>query len=149
RVLESGAVVPGGGAVETALDVYLESFATTLQSREQLAFAEFAASLLAIPKQLAVNAAKDSIDLVARMRAYHHKAQSGSQNKSFSRFRWYGLDLENGTLRNNLEAGVLEPAMSKIKMLKGATEAAISILRIDDMIKLAPEQNEQKDPHGH
>jgi Chaperonin GroEL (HSP60 family) len=30
--------------------------------------------------------------------------------------------------------------MSKIKSLKFATEAAITILRIDDMIKLDPEQ---------
>lgn len=30
RTLESGTVVPGGGAVETALNIYLENFATTL-----------------------------------------------------------------------------------------------------------------------
>lgn len=30
RTLESGSVVPGGGAVESALSVYLENFATTL-----------------------------------------------------------------------------------------------------------------------
>lgn len=30
RTLESGAVVPGGGAVEAALSIYLENFATTL-----------------------------------------------------------------------------------------------------------------------
>lgn len=42
----------------------------------------------------------------------------------------------NGKVRNNLKAGVLEPAMSKVKSLKFATEAAITILRIDDMIKL-------------
>lgn len=30
RVLESHLVVPGGGAVETALSVYLENFARTL-----------------------------------------------------------------------------------------------------------------------
>ena len=36
RTLESGSVVAGGGAVEAALDVYLENFATTLGSREQL-----------------------------------------------------------------------------------------------------------------
>lgn len=32
RTLESGAVVPGGGAVESALSIYLENFATTLVS---------------------------------------------------------------------------------------------------------------------
>lgn len=58
RVLESGSVVPGGGAVEAALAMHLEQFATTLSSREQLAIAEFADALLVIPKTLAVNAAK-------------------------------------------------------------------------------------------
>lgn len=43
-------VVAGGGAVETALSVYLESLAMTLGSREQLAVAEFADALLIIPK---------------------------------------------------------------------------------------------------
>jgi hypothetical protein len=32
RTMESGSVVPGGGAVETALSIYLENFATTLVS---------------------------------------------------------------------------------------------------------------------
>ena len=36
RTLESGSVVPGGGAVETALSIYLENFATTLVSRTHL-----------------------------------------------------------------------------------------------------------------
>ncbi|WJX41405.1 hypothetical protein P8452_28761 [Trifolium repens] len=46
--------VAGGGAVESALSVYLEYLATTLGSREQLAIAEFAESLLIIPKVLYV-----------------------------------------------------------------------------------------------
>ena len=53
----------GGGAVEAALSVYLEAFATTLGSREQLAIAEAADALLVIPKTLAVNAAKDATEL--------------------------------------------------------------------------------------
>ena len=44
--------------MEAALSIYLENFATTLGSREQLAIAEFADALLAIPKTLAVNAAQ-------------------------------------------------------------------------------------------
>lgn len=43
-------VVAGGGAVEAALSVSLEYLATALGSREQLAIAEFAESLLIIPK---------------------------------------------------------------------------------------------------
>ena len=56
-----------------------------------------------------------------------------------------GLDLYEGTVRNNKKAGVLEPAISKIKSLKFATEAAITILRIDDLIKLAPEDKRRGD----
>ncbi|KAL3623988.1 hypothetical protein CASFOL_032804 [Castilleja foliolosa] len=47
---ETSEVVAGGGAVEAALSVYLENLATTLGFREQLAIAEFAESLLVIPK---------------------------------------------------------------------------------------------------
>ncbi|KAJ1912451.1 chaperonin-containing T-complex alpha subunit Cct1 [Tieghemiomyces parasiticus] len=149
RTLESGNVVPGGGAVETALSIYLENFATTLGSREQLAIAEFASALLVIPKTLAVNAAKDSTDLVAKLRAYHNAAQNVTRaDDPKRRYRYYGLELLKGGIRDNLSAGILEPAMSKIKSIRAATEAAISILRIDDMIKIAPEQRAQ-DPHGH
>ena len=75
-MLESKSVVVGGGCVEAALSIYLENFATSLSSREQLAIAEFAKSLLVIPKTLAVNAAKDSADLVAKLRAYHNSSQT-------------------------------------------------------------------------
>lgn len=55
-----------------------------------------------------------------------------------------GLDLHESAVRDNKKEGVFEPAISKIKSLKFATEAAITILRIDDLIKLAPEQKEGK-----
>lgn len=133
--------MPGGGAVEAALSIYLEGIATTLGSREQLAIAEFAEALLVIPKVLAVNAAKDATDLVAKLRAYHHTAQTKPNKQHLAGF---GLDLVNGVVRNNLEAGVLEPAMSKIKSIQFATEAALTILRIDDVIKLDKEQEEER-----
>ena len=53
-----------------------------------------------------------------------------------------GLDLVNGKPRDNKQAGVYEPTMVKTKSLKFATEAAITILRIDDLIKLFPDQKE-------
>jgi len=52
-------VCAGGGAVEAALSIYLENFATTLESREQLAIAEFANALLVIPKVLLVALARE------------------------------------------------------------------------------------------
>jgi len=139
RTLESGKVVAGGGSVEAALSIYLENMATTLGSREQLAIAEFANALLVIPKVLAVNAAKDSTELVAKLRAVHHQAQSQEGKESLAGM---GLDLVKGELRDNLSSGILEPALSKIKSIQFATEAAITILRIDDLIRLEPESQE-------
>ncbi|KAK1232258.1 chaperonin-containing T-complex alpha subunit Cct1 [Marasmius sp. AFHP31] len=141
RTLESGAVVPGGGAVESALSIYLENFATTLGSREQLAIAEFASALLSIPKTLAVNAAKDSTELVAKLRSYHHAAQNAPAGDPKKILLRYGLDLLNGEVRDNVAAGVLEPTVSKVKSLKSAYEAAISLLRIDDAIQCIPDQD--------
>jgi len=141
RVLESKNVVVGGGCVEAALSIYLENFASSLSSREQLAIADFAKSLLVIPKTLAVNAAQDSSDLVAKLRAYHNSSQT---KKEHSQLKNCGLDLYEGVVRDNKKAGVFEPAISKVKSLKFATEAAITILRIDDLIKLAPEKGEER-----
>lgn len=94
--------------------------------------------MLSIPKTLAVNAAKDSTELVAKLRSYHNAAQNapvGDPKKALLR---YGLDLLNGEVRDNVSAGVLEPTMSKVKSLKSAYEAAVSILRIDDAIQCVP-----------
>jgi hypothetical protein len=55
--------------------------ATGVSSREQLAIAEFAEALLVIPKTLAVNAAQDATDLVARLRAYHNTSQLPDSGK--------------------------------------------------------------------
>ncbi|THG05311.1 hypothetical protein TEA_015997 [Camellia sinensis var. sinensis] len=115
-------VVAGGGAVEAALSVYLEYLATTLGSREQLAIAEFAESLLIIPKILAVNAAKDATELVAKLRVYHHTAQTKPDKKHLSS---------------------LVKVVSRMSFVfQFATEAAITILRIDDMIKLLKDESQ-------
>ncbi|PFH33094.1 putative T-complex protein 1 subunit alpha [Besnoitia besnoiti] len=148
RALENTNVCPGGGAVETSLSVYLENFARTLGSREQLAIAAFAESLLIIPKTLAVNAALDATELVARLRAVHAKAQGqllGAEGNGDEELKWYGLDLVTGKTRNNMAAGVIEATVSKTKALRFATEAAVTILRIDDLIKIAPEPERERD----
>ena len=51
-------------------------------------------------------------------------------------YKNYGLDLLRGKVVDEVKAGVLEPSMSKVKSLKSAVEACISIMRIDTMIKL-------------
>lgn len=103
-------------------------------SREQLAIAEFANALLVIPKTLAVNAAKDSTELVAKLRAYHNASQSAPAGDPKRGLKYYGLDLHKGEVRDNIKAGVMEPMISKVKSFKSALEAATSLLRIDDRV---------------
>jgi len=143
RTIESSSVIVGGGATDVALSVHLDAFANTLGTREQLAVKEFAEALLVIPKTLAINAAQDALDLVAKLRSYHHqfheaRVEGKPIDKTLESYSHYGMDLITGNARDNFVAGVLEPAMCKIKMIKFATEAAINILRIDEVIKLNP-----------
>jgi T-complex protein 1 subunit alpha len=133
RALENSALVPGGGAVETDLAIHLEDFSLSYPGREQLAIVEFAEALMSIPKILASNAALDVTNIIADLRVAHAQGQ-----------RHAGLDLTNGKIRNSIENGVVEPLVSKLKSIKFATETAITILRIDDLIKLAPEEQRQR-----
>lgn len=141
RMIESNSLVAGGGAVEVALSMHLEQFATTMATREQLAVQQFAEALLVIPRTLTINAAHDATELVAKLRALHYTSQTDA---SQANLRFMGLNLTDGEVRDNLAAGIVEPAISKIKSLRFATEAAVSILRIDDMIKLNPQRERER-----
>ena len=144
RVLESNKLVVGGGCVEVSTSLYLENFARSLGSREQMAINEFAESLNVIPKQLAINAAKDSTDLLTKLRYVHERyLKQKEHTEDTKKLKNTGLDLLTGKIRNNYKAGVFEPAISKVKSLKFATEAAITILRIDDLIRIEPEKKQQ------
>lgn len=145
RMIESNSLVAGGGAVEVALSIYLDSLATSMSSREQLAVSQFAEALLVIPRTLTINAAQDATELLAKLKAHHHTSQTVAGKEGY---KFYGLDLTEGVVRDNLAAGVVEPAISKIKSLRFATEAAVSILRIDDMIKLNPAREQQGQGQG-
>ena len=138
----------GGGAVDVANSIHLEQFSRTYDNKEQIAILEFSEALGILPKTLAVNAAKDATELISKLRTLHSASQKeGETDERKLELKYCGLDLLNGKPRNNLKAGVLEPMVSKINSLRFATEAAITILRIDDMIKLAPEQKEDTPPH--
>lgn len=92
-----------------------------------------------IPKTLSCNAAKDATELISKLRTLHSASQKeGQDDQKKLDLKYCGVDLLKGKPRDNLKAGVLEPMVSKINSIRFATEAAITILRIDDMIKLAP-----------
>ena len=132
-VIECGKIVPGGGAPEIEVAKHLTDFAEKLSGREQLAVKAFAKALEIIPRTLAENAGLDPIDMLVELKASH---ESGKKN--------YGLDVFEGKVVDMLERGVVEPLEVKTQAIKSASEAAIMILRIDDVI--AASQKEEKGP---
>ena len=121
--LKTGLVVPGGGAIEIELARRLRHFARSLTGREQLAVEEFASALEFIPTTLAENAGIDPIDVLTELRSKH---DSGEQNA--------GLNLFINKVDDVLKARIIEPYKIKSQAINSASEVAIMILRIDDVI---------------
>lgn len=123
--LEEGAALGGGGAAETALSLALRDYAEGVGGREQLAVEAFAEALEIAPRTLAENAGHDPVDALIELRASH---EGGST---------FGLDAETGGVIDMYEDGVVEPVPVKRQAVESATEAAVMILRIDDVISAA------------
>ncbi|MEK6829925.1 MAG: thermosome subunit alpha [Nanoarchaeota archaeon] len=121
--LRSGLVVPGGGAVEMELTKRLREFSQGLSGREQLAVEEFANAMEFIPSTLAENAGMDPIDVLTELKSRH---DSGERNAGFNLF--------TNKIENVLEAKIIEPLKVKTQAISSASEVAIMILRIDDVI---------------
>ena len=119
----SGEVVAGGAASETALALALRDYADSVGGREQLAVEAYADALEVVPRTLAENAGLDPIDALVELRAEH----SGGADTA-------GLDAVTGDVIDMWEEGVVEPAAVKRQAIGSATEAAVMILRIDDVI---------------
>ncbi|GAA0295064.1 thermosome subunit alpha [Halarchaeum salinum] len=121
--LEDGQVLPGGGAPETELALELRDYADSVGGREQLAVEAFANALEVGPRTLAENAGLDPIDSLVDLRAQHADGDTSA-----------GLDAYTGEVIDMEEEGVVEPLRVKTQAIESATEAAVMILRIDDVI---------------
>ncbi|PIN89914.1 thermosome subunit [Candidatus Pacearchaeota archaeon CG10_big_fil_rev_8_21_14_0_10_34_76] len=121
--VKSGRVVAGGGAVEIELAKRLREYSKTLGGREQLAVEEFALALESIPETLAENAGLDPINVLTELKQRH--ASGASKD---------GLNLFNDKIEDCIVAGIIEPLKVKMQAVSSATEVAIMILRIDDIL---------------
>jgi len=122
-VVEDKKVVAGGGAPETELSLRLREYAATVGGRAQLAIEAFASALEVIPRTLAENAGLDPIDMLVEIRAAHEKGK-----------KTHGLNVFEGKAVDMKAAGVVEPLRVKTQAISSAAEAAVMILRIDDVI---------------
>ena len=118
-----GKCVAGGGAIEVELARQLRRFAQGLSGREQLAVQAFAETIEIIPRTLAENAGFDPIDILTELKAAHDEGKALA-----------GLDVFSGGTTDMWARGVIEPLKIKTQAIKSASEAAIMLLRIDDVI---------------
>ena len=116
-------VLPGGGAIQSHLARHLRSFSQTQSGREQLAIEAYASALESIPRILAENDGRDPVEVILSLSA--DQRESGA---------WIGFDLQSGENCDMGKMGVLDTEFVVKHALSGATEAAIGVLRIDDVL---------------
>jgi chaperonin GroEL (HSP60 family) len=134
-VIERPVIVAGGGAPEAYTAWKLREWANTLSGREQLAVFAFADALETIPITLATNAGMDPIDTLIEIRS---KQSQGN--------KWAGVDVFGTKIADIYRKGILEPLVVKELIIKSATEVAIMILRIDDVIAASRPKEGPKAP---
>jgi thermosome len=121
--IEDSKFLVGGGSVETELQIRLRDYAATVGGRVQLAIEAFANSFEVIPRTLAENSGFDTIDKVVALRKAH---ADGAKHT--------GLNVYTGEVMDMREAGVIEPLRVKTQAIKSATETAMLLVRVDDMM---------------
>jgi len=121
--IEDEKLVAGGGSPEVEVALRLQEYAATLEGREQLAVKAYAEALEIIPRTLAENAGLDPIDMLMELRSQHEKG-----------IKTAGLNVYDGKVVDMWKNFVVEPLRVKTQVINAATESAVMILRIDDII---------------
>ncbi|MGC9137783.1 MAG: thermosome subunit beta [Thermoplasmata archaeon] len=123
KAIEDGKVVSGAGSAAIEISLGLREYASTVGGREQLAIEKFADAMEIVPRTLAENAGLDPIDMIISLRKAH---KDGKNN--------HGIDVFNGQVEDMWKLGVIEPIRVGQQAIDSATEAAVMILRIDDVV---------------
>ncbi|MEM0133903.1 MAG: thermosome subunit beta [Thermoplasmatales archaeon] len=121
--LQDGKIIPGGGAAAVEIAMKLRDYSQSVGGREQLAIEKFAEAIEIIPRTLSENAGLDSIGILISLKKEH---ADGKKNA--------GVDVVKGKPIDMFELGVIEPIRVGKQAIDSATDAAVMILRIDDVI---------------
>jgi T-complex protein 1 subunit beta len=133
QTVQDSRVLLGGGWPEILMGKHVDELARKTPGKKSIAMESFASALRAIPITIADNAGLDSADLVSQLRAAH----SGDHSKA-------GIDVITGEVGDMEALGIYESFKVKQAVLLSATEAAEMILRVDEIIRCAPRQREDR-----
>jgi len=121
--IEDGKVVTGAGSTATEISLALRDYANSVGGREQIAIEAFADAMEVVPRTLAENAGLDSIDTLIALRKEH---KAGHKHA--------GINVYTGKIEDAWKNAVIEPIRVGRQAVASATDAAVMILRIDDVI---------------
>ncbi|MCJ2520576.1 MAG: TCP-1/cpn60 chaperonin family protein [Candidatus Thermoplasmatota archaeon] len=121
--IEDGKLITGGGSSAMEITVALRSYAPSVGGREQMAIEAFADAVEVLPRTLAENAGLDPIDTLIDLRKEHKKGKKHA-----------GINVFTGKIVDMQKEKVLEPIRVGTQAIDSATDAAVMILRIDDVI---------------
>ena len=121
--IEDGMMVTGGGSTAVEIAMRLRNYAQSVGGREQIAIDAFASAMEVIPTTLAENAGLDPIDILIEMRKQHKAGKI-----------YDGLNPFTGKVEDMMKLNVIEPYRIGKQAINSATDAAVMILRIDDVI---------------
>ena len=121
--IEDGKVITGGGSSATEIALGLRDMAATVGGREQFAIQAFADAVEVIPRTLAENAGLDPIDILIALRKAHKQGN-----------KYAGINVFSGKVTDMKKENVIEPLRVGTQAISSATDAAVMILRIDDVI---------------
>jgi len=136
-IVEDGKILPAGGAPEIELAIKLDEYAKEVGGKEQLAIEAFAEALKVIPRTLAENAGLDPVETLVKVIAAHK--EKGPT---------IGVDVFEGEPADMMEKGVIAPLRVTKQAIKSASEAAIMILRIDDVIAASKLEKDKEGGKG-
>jgi archaeal chaperonin len=129
-------VVSGAGSCEIELAKELRKASELLAGRERLAVQAFSEAMEVIPRTLAENAGLDPIDILASLKSEHDLGN-----------KYSGINVFSGKMMNAWEEGVIEPLQIKTQAISSATEVAVMILRIDDVIAAGKHDSKHSSHH--
>jgi thermosome len=121
--MEDRKLVAGGGSVETELMIKLFEYAASVGGRVQLAIEAYANSFEVIPSTLAENSGFNPVDKLVDLKTAH---TSGKKHA--------GLNVYDGKIVDMVKQGVVEPHRSKRQSIQSSAEAAVLLIRVDDMM---------------
>ena len=116
--------VAGAGATELLLADALTTFGEAQPGLEQYAINKYGMALEVVPRTLAENAGLDATNMIAEMYAAHKAGKTG-----------VGIDVVEG---GTADCGILDLLHTKKEAIKLATDAAVTVLRVDQIIMSKP-----------